>query len=73
MDDYEVRQALAIIKDRVNEVTKAEDWKENMAHEWNQANQAEEQERPRHKMIDDPELKSQVTYSKSLYIELLTI
>lgn len=35
MDDYEVRQALAIIKDRVNEVTKAEDWKENMAHEWN--------------------------------------
>ena len=35
MDDYEVRQALAIIKDRVTEVTKAQDWKENMAHEWN--------------------------------------
>ena len=75
MDDYEVRQALAIIKDRVNEVTKAEDWKENMAHEWNQANQDEqpEQERPRHKMIDDIEQKSQVTYSKSLYINSLTI
>ena len=35
MDDYEVRQALAIIKDRVNEVTKQEDWKEKIAEEWN--------------------------------------
>ena len=35
MDDYEVRQALAIIKDRVNEVTKQQDWKEKITEEWN--------------------------------------
>lgn len=28
MEDYEVRQALAIIKDRVNELTQQPDWKE---------------------------------------------
>ena len=63
MDDYEVRQALAIIKDRVTEVTKAQDWKENMAHEWNQANEAEQEaEVPRQRL--DVDQKSQVTYSK---------
>lgn len=68
MDDYEVRQALAIIKDRVNEVTKDQDWKEKMADEWNQANAEEElqsqAQKPRHKLSDDPDLKSQVSYSK---------
>lgn len=66
MDDYEVRQALAIIKDRVNEVTKEQDWKEKMAEDWNQANAEEEAqaEKPRHRMADDPDLKSQVSYSK---------
>lgn len=67
MDDYEVRQALAIIKDRVNEVTKEQDWKEKMADEWNQADaagQALESEKPRHKMMDDPDLKSNASYSK---------
>ena len=71
MDDYEVRQALAIIKDRVTEVTKAQDWKENMAHEWNQANEAEQEaEVPRQRL--DVDQKSQVTYSKFQLI-LLTI
>ena len=60
MDDYEVRQALAIIKDRVNEVTKEQDWKEKMADEWNEANAEQEAqaEKPRHRIADDPELKS---------------
>jgi hypothetical protein len=35
MEDYEVRQALAIIKDRVNEITGQAGWKEKMADEWN--------------------------------------
>jgi len=39
MEDYEVRQALAIIKDRVNELTQAPDWKEQITSEWNQANE----------------------------------
>jgi hypothetical protein len=40
MDDFEVRQALAIIKDRVSEIKKDSDWKNKMADEWNQAGQA---------------------------------
>jgi len=41
MEDFEVRQALAVIKDRVNEIKQEPDWKEKMAAEWNQANQDE--------------------------------
>lgn len=33
MEDYEVRQALAIIKDRVNELTQEPDWKEKVQTE----------------------------------------
>ena len=64
MDDYEVRQALAIIKDRVNEVTKQQDWKEKIAEEWNQADDKEQEIQSRPKLADDPDLKSQVSYSK---------
>jgi len=41
MEDYEVRQALAIIKDRVGEITANPDWKEQMTNDWNQANNEE--------------------------------
>jgi hypothetical protein len=37
MEDYEVRQALAIIKQRVNEIKDDGDWKQNIADEWNEA------------------------------------
>lgn len=37
MEDYEVRQALAIIKDRVAEITNEEGWKEKLVDEWNAA------------------------------------
>lgn len=37
MEDYEVRQALSIIKDRVNEIKKDTDWKQTIANEWNKA------------------------------------
>lgn len=37
MEDFEVRQALAIIKDRVQEIKKDNDWKEKIAKEWNDA------------------------------------
>lgn len=38
MEDQEVRLALAVIKDRVQQITKDVDWKEKMADEWNNAN-----------------------------------
>lgn len=37
MEDYEVRQALALIKERVTDLTKDQDWKQRMADEWNAA------------------------------------
>lgn len=39
MDDFEVRQALAIIKDRVKEIRQDDDWKVNIAKQWNQEEQ----------------------------------
>ena len=45
MEDYEVRQALAIIKDRVNEIAKDDDWKEKMADDWNKAREMEAAEK----------------------------
>lgn len=42
MEDYEVRQALAIIKDRVQEIKQDDDWKKNIAEEWNQAAELEQ-------------------------------
>lgn len=41
VDDFEVRQALAIIKDRVNEIKKDEDWKVKIAKEWNDAGETD--------------------------------
>jgi len=41
MEDYEVRQALAIIQDRVKEIKQDHDWKKNIAEEWNQAAEKE--------------------------------
>lgn len=38
MEDQDVRMALAVIKDRVQEITKDVDWKQKMADEWNKAN-----------------------------------
>jgi hypothetical protein len=37
MEDYEVRQALAIIKERVIEIKQDNEWKQNIADEWNNA------------------------------------
>ena len=37
MDDFEIRQVFSIIKDRVNEIKQDQDWKQNIADEWNQA------------------------------------
>ena len=36
MEDFEIRQAFAIIQDRVKEIKTDQDWKEKIAEEWNQ-------------------------------------
>lgn len=35
MEDQEIKLAFEIIKDRVGEIKKDQDWKEQMAKEWN--------------------------------------
>jgi hypothetical protein len=72
MEDFEVRQALAIIKDRVNEIKKDEDWKTKIAKEWNDAaaeevdnanpNAASYQQRQQQ---NNDETKSQVSFKSA--------
>lgn len=60
MEDFEVRQALAVIKDRVHEITRDVDWKQKMADEWNAAEATK----------DVPETRSNAT-RKSCLLKLL--
>ena len=49
MEDFEIRQAFAIIQDRVKEIKTDQDWKEKIAEEWNQTAALEEQQAPQAK------------------------
>lgn len=61
MEDYEVRQALAVIQERVKEITQDNNWKENLADEWNKANEAEDQMVARNQIRNADETRSQVS------------
>jgi len=71
MDDYEVREALAIIKDRVKEIKQDQDWKEKITKEWNDAGADEAgaaaADYQNYKKKDDDN-KSVVSYSKPNHI-----
>ena len=41
MEDFEVRQAFEIIKDRISEIKADQDWKEKIADEWNKTTELE--------------------------------
>lgn len=63
MDDFEVRQALAIIKDRVKEIRQDDDWKVNIAKQWNEEIQEGELETGNQaQRRDNDETRSQVSY-----------
>lgn len=77
MEDYEVRQALAIIKDRVNEITNQVGWKEKMADEWNAAQTEEaliaKREKKERKQLN-ADGQSSVSYCKfKVILRILTI
>jgi len=63
MDDFEVRQALALIKDRVDEIKKDSDWKAKMAEEWNQAGDVQHIKRVA--AGNDDDARSAITYNSS--------
>ena len=44
MEDFEVRQAFEIIKDRIVEIKADQDWKEKIADEWNKTAEQEANE-----------------------------
>lgn len=53
MEDLEVRQALALIKERVLEIKKDDEWRDNIAKEWNDADQANPNEGTNRQRNDD--------------------
>ena len=80
MDDFEVRQAFAIVKDRINEIKKDEDWKEKIAQEWNQAANEEEHafgpednEATKQKVEDPVDQRSVYSYRKCCALALLML
>lgn len=52
MEDLEVRQAIALIKERVHEIKKDDEWRTKIAEEWNQA-EANPNEAVRQRNQDD--------------------
>lgn len=70
MDDLEVRQALALIKDRVKEIKQDDDWKQNITKEWNDAaaddTKSTNDYNQQYKDNND-DARSAVSYSKFLY------
>ena len=60
MEDFEVKQAFEIIKDRINEIRADQDWKEKIADEWNKTAELEAQQ------VEKP--KSIYSYSKLPFI-----
>ena len=64
MEDLEVRQALALIKERVHEIKKDDEWREKIAEEWNTAEQANPNEGAAKQQDDDA--KSAVSIRTSI-------
>ena len=64
MEDFEVKQAFEIIKERVNEIKKDEDWKKQIAAEWNQATEEAPEETAAAPSKQEPEAQSVYSYSK---------
>ena len=62
MKDSDVRTALAVIKERVNTITKDVDWKQKMADEWNAADTE-----------GSVELKSVANDSSKLELEMIIV
>ena len=58
MEDFEVKQAFEIIRDRITEIKQDQDWKEKIADEWNRTVEEE------HAQVKAPEQRSVYSYSK---------
>ena len=66
MEDFEVRQAFEIIKDRISEIKADQDWKEKIADEWNKTAELEAQQATQDAPKAQEDMKSVYSYSKYL-------
>ena len=64
MEDFEVRQAFEIIKDRIHEIKADQDWKEKIADEWNKTAELENQPQAPKEAADQQDGRSVYSYSK---------
>lgn len=62
MEDFEVRQAFEVIRERVTEIKQDQDWKEKLADEWNKNIEDEQAGKP--KAMDAKSQRSVYSYSK---------
>jgi len=63
MEDFEVRQAFEIIKDRISEIKADQDWKEKIADEWNKTAELEAQQAAQEApKADQGEMRSVYSY-----------
>jgi hypothetical protein len=66
VEDMEVRQALALIKERVNEIKEDNQWKSKIAQEWNREDEANPNEGVQRQRNQDDDAKSAVSIRTSV-------
>lgn len=65
IEDFEVRQALAILKERVQEMKKDDEWKQKIADEWNRVAEEEERELQKGGGATRPKQDDEISYRSS--------
>lgn len=65
VEDFEVRQALEIMKQRIDEMKQDEEWKKKIADEWNEIAEQEEADK-RDRRIANDDAQSQASRCKTI-------
>lgn len=76
MNDFEIRQVFSIIQDRVNEIKQDQDWKKNIAEEWNKAGGIQDEQpaavEEAGQSVAEEKQHSVYSYSKLLFLNVFT-
>ena len=65
IDDLEVRQALEIVKERIEEIKKDKEWKQNIAAKYNNNNDDEDEDKDKQSAVSKGSMKSYVSKARS--------
>ena len=63
MEDFEVRQAFEVIRERISEIKQDQDWKEKLADEWNKTIEKDGGAETRAKPAEEQSVYSYSKYS----------